>query len=170
MQHQANLTELRLSATQADKLGIPFAVRNASELKKNLLLNAAPKGFVHIPIYTYIEASKDDGPVFDNCNYAHTSKLVRVKNHTNYDQYNDLQKFLSTAYADDGFKNDQNETLDESYFQNLDFLAFEKYSDAIQAERWNMHPQKHNFTEKELYDLNTTINVHLTIPYTDYAR
>jgi len=72
--------------------------------------------------------------------------------------------------AESGFLNAQNETLDNKYFANLEYWEFEHYADKIFAERWNQVPEKHNWTESELHDLNMCLESVLVVPYTDYAK
>ena len=64
-------------------------MRNTSSLSTDLKYNAAPLGFVNFPIYTYINAYlwNNNGPDFDNCNYAVTSYHMREDNNSIYDAY-----------------------------------------------------------------------------------
>lgn len=72
--------------------------------------------------------------------------------------------------ADSGFLNADNQTLNTTYFANLPYHEFEHYADMIFAERWNQVPEKHNWTESELHDLNVMLESVLVVPYTDYAK
>ena len=176
MFNQSNATALHISRAQSASLdsgkALPFTVRNKSALAANLSLQAAPDGFINHPIYTYIDSTRWDnnGPDFDACNYAHTSQQIRGANNSIYADYDNIQRFLSDAYADNNFRNAKGEVMNSSDFQAMDFHTFSRYSDIVYAERWNQRPQKHNFTEHELQALNTSVTIILTAPYTNYAR
>ena len=73
-------------------------------------LNATEQGYIDVPIYTYIDQTRWDnnGPIFDNCNYAHTSDIQRVDNDTVYAKYLDLKTKLTPAFVEEKFLNDQN--------------------------------------------------------------
>lgn len=47
----------------------PFNLRNFTKLNKSLGKEATAKGFVNVPIYTYINSVWEDNLGNDNCNY-----------------------------------------------------------------------------------------------------
>jgi hypothetical protein len=144
-----------------------FNVRQAEQINERLGKEAAPSGFVNVPIHTYIEFEWNDDLGYGSCKYSFQVNNMRTPLDSSYKEVLYTRDELAEPFARD-LGSVFNVTAEE--IKAMEWKDVERYSDVVFAEVYQGIPQKEMWTKDEWADVIAQLKASLVDPFTTKAR